>query len=69
MNGEVPKRSNRIPVMLAVLGIAIELVAVALLATKTIPITFGIPLVMAGMFLAFVPMFVLARRARDKQQR
>lgn len=61
-------RSNRMPIILAVIGIAIELVAVVLLATKALPVTFGVLLVMAGMFLAFVPVFVLARRARDKQQ-
>ena len=69
MNAEGRPRGNRIPIILAVAGIAIELVAVALLATKTLPPTFGVPLVMAGMFLAFVPVFVLARRARHKQQR
>lgn len=50
--------------MLGILGIAIEIVAIALLASKQISTTFGVPLAIAGMFIAFVPMFVMARNRR-----
>lgn len=55
-------QSKRTAIILGVLGIAIEAIAVLLLAQKRIPTTYGIPLVVAGMFLAFVPLFVLSRR-------
>ena len=57
-------RSKRTAILLGVIGIAIEVIAVLLLAQKKIPTTYGIPLVVAGMFLAFVPLFVLARMRR-----
>ena len=57
-------RNKRTAIILGVTGIAIELIAVFLLAQKRIPTTYGIPLVIAGMFLAFVPLFVLARMRR-----
>jgi len=56
--------SKRTAILLGVSGIAIEVIAVLLLAQKKIPTTYGIPLVVAGMFLAFVPLFVLARMRR-----
>ncbi|MGZ5444149.1 MAG: hypothetical protein ACXW5U_31225 [Thermoanaerobaculia bacterium] len=52
---------QRTAIVLGVIGIAIEVIAVLLLAQKRIPTMYGIPLVVAGMFLAFVPLFVLAR--------
>ncbi len=59
-------RSKRIAMVLGVTGIAIELIAVLLLARKQIPTTYGVPLAVAGMFLAFVPLFVLARMRRRR---
>jgi len=56
--------SKRTAIILGVIGIAIEIIAVVLIAQKRIPTTYGIPLVVAGMFLAFVPLFVLARMRR-----
>ena len=61
---DVKKRSNRIPLAIAIFGIAVEVVAIWLLASKRIPVSAASPLIMAGMFLAFVPIFVAARRAR-----
>lgn len=55
---------QRTAIILGIIGIAIEVIAVMLLAQKRIPTTYGIPLVVAGMFLAFVPLFVLARMRR-----
>ena len=63
-NGTVQRK--RTAIILGVAGIVIELIAVLLLAQKRIPTTFGIPLVVAGMFLAFVPLFVLARMRRRR---
>lgn len=57
---------QRSAIVLGVIGIAIEVIAVMLLAQKRIPTTYGIPLVVAGMFLAFVPLFVLARMRRRR---
>jgi len=58
--------SKRTAIILGVIGIAIEVIAVVLIAQKRIPTTYGIPLVVAGMFLAFVPLFVLARMKRRR---
>jgi hypothetical protein len=57
-------QSKRTAIILGGVGIAIELIAVVLLAQKRIPTTYGVPIVVAGMFLAFVPLFVLARMRR-----
>jgi hypothetical protein len=57
---------NTLPIIIGVCGILVEGVAVALLASKRISTTFGTPLIVAGMLLAFVPLFILARRARQK---
>jgi hypothetical protein len=59
-------QSKRTAIILGIIGIAIEVTAVVLLAQKKIPTTYGIPLVVAGMFLAFVPLFVLARMRRRR---
>ena len=61
-----PRRSNTVPIVIGITGILIEVVAVILLASKRIPPTIGTPLIIAGMFLAFVPIFILARRARQR---
>lgn len=60
------KRNNRIPIIIAVIGIALELVAIWLMASKRIPMSTASPLILAGMFMAFVPIFVAARRAKRK---
>ena len=59
-------QSKRTAIILGVLGIAIEVIAVLMLAQKRIPTTYGVPLAVAGMFLAFVPLFVLARMRRRR---
>ncbi len=55
-------RTRKFAVIIGVVGIVIEVIAVFLLAQKRIPSSIGTPLVVAGMFLAFVPIFVMARR-------
>lgn len=53
-----------VPIAIGVIGIVLEIVALALLSSKRVSTTVGTPLVLAGMLMAFVPVFVLARRAR-----
>ena len=59
-----PPRRNAVPIAIGVIGIVIEIVAVTLLSSKRLSTTIGTPLILAGMLMAFVPIFVLARRAR-----
>ena len=60
------KRNNRIPIIIAVIGIALEAVAIWLMASKRITMSTASPLILAGMFMAFVPIFVAARRAKRR---
>ncbi|MEO8380015.1 MAG: hypothetical protein ABI779_10170 [Acidobacteriota bacterium] len=60
-------RPQRIAVGIGLIGIALEVIAVALLASKRIPTNIGVPVAVAGMFLAFVPILVLSRRRRRKR--
>ena len=55
---------KRMAAVIGILGIAIELVAIWLLATKRVAIPIAMPVLIAGMFIAFVPMFVMARNRR-----
>ena len=59
-----PSRKRRFQIALAVAGILIEGIAIALLASKRISPTFATPIILAGMFMAFVPMFAVARARR-----
>jgi len=59
-----PSRKRRFQITLAVAGIVIEGIAIALLASKQISPTFATPIILAGMFMAFVPMFAVARSKR-----
>lgn len=56
--------NRRSQITLAIAGIVIELVAIGLLVAKMISLVIAIPLIIAGMFLAFVPMFAVARSRR-----
>lgn len=58
------RKNNRLLIGIALLGIAIELVAIVLLAGRRISVSFAMPLIIVGMFTAFVPIFTVARRAR-----
>lgn len=58
------KRNNRIPIAIAVVGILIELIAIGLLGADRITMATASPLIIVGMFMAFVPIFVAARRAK-----
>jgi hypothetical protein len=58
--------NKKFAVAVALIGIALELVVIYLLSQKRIATGVAIPLIVAGMFLAFVPMFVVARRARRR---
>lgn len=59
-------RGKRIAVVIGLAGIAIEIIAIALLASKRIPSSIGMPIAVTGMFLAFVPIFVLSRRRKGR---
>jgi hypothetical protein len=55
---------KRLAIYIGVFGILIEAVSVFLLASKRIDPKVGTPLVVAGMFIAFVPLFLLARQRK-----
>lgn len=55
-------RTRKFAIVIGVVGIVIEVIAVFLMAQKRVPSSVGTPLVVVGMFLAFVPVFVMARR-------
>lgn len=57
-------RKRRLQIALAIAGLAIEAIAIWLLASKQITLTVATPLILVGMFLAFVPMFAVARSRR-----
>ena len=59
-------QGKRTALILGVIGIAVEVIAVVMLAQKRIPTTYGIPLIIAGMLLAFVPLFLLTRTKRRR---
>jgi hypothetical protein len=60
------KRTKRFTIALAVSGIAVEVLAIMLMSSGRIGTTIFVPLIVAGMFLAFAPMFLVARRARRR---
>lgn len=57
-------RARRLTIIVALIGIVLELVAIALLAAQRIAYPMALPMIVVGMFLAFVPIFVLTRRRR-----
>lgn len=57
-------RKRRLQIGLAVAGLVIEAIAIWLLASKQITLTVATPLILVGMFMAFVPMFAVARSKR-----
>ena len=59
-------RTKRLAMYIGGFGILLEAVTVFLLASKRIDPKIGTPLVIAGMFIAFVPLFVLARRQKKR---
>ena len=56
--------NNRTPIVIAVIGLVIEAVVLFLLSSKRIHMTAATPLIIMGMLMAFVPMFIVARRSR-----
>jgi hypothetical protein len=55
-------RSKVFAIAVSLVGIGIELIAIFLLARKSITTAVAMPMIVVGMFLAFVPVFVVARR-------
>ena len=58
--------SNRTPITIAVIGLILEVVTIFLLASKRLSETAATPLIITGMLMAFVPLFVVARRSRRR---
>lgn len=59
-----PTRTKRFAIAIAAAGIVIELTAIALLASERLPPAAAIPLIVIGMFMAFVPIFMATRARR-----
>lgn len=57
---------NRTPIAIAVAGIVVEVVVIYLLSTKQLSESVATPLMITGMLMAFVPLFVVARRSRRR---
>lgn len=66
MTPESPRRNNAVPIAIGILGILLEVATLTLMASNRLATSTGTPLIIAGMLLAFVPVFVLARRARRR---
>lgn len=60
------KQTKKIAIFLGIAGIAIEIVALALLASKRLESSIATPVIVGGMLLAFIPMFVVARHSRKR---
>jgi hypothetical protein len=60
------RSGKKIAIIAALVGIAIELVSVVLLSSHRITPAVATPLIIVGMFLAFVPLFVVSRNARGR---
>ena len=58
--------SNRTPIVIAAIGLILEVVTIYLLSSKQISETVATPLMITGMLMAFVPLFVVARRSRRR---
>ncbi|HEX6086022.1 MAG TPA: hypothetical protein VF266_15925 [Thermoanaerobaculia bacterium] len=57
---------NRTPIVIAVIGLIVEVVTIYLLSSKQIEESVATPLLITGMLMAFVPLFVVARRSRRR---
>jgi uncharacterized membrane protein len=58
--------NRKLAIAVATLGIALEIIAIYLLGQKRITTGVAVPIIIAGMFLGFVPIFVVARRTRRR---
>lgn len=58
------RSSRKASAIIGIVGIIIELVVIVLLASERISTAVAMPIMIAGMFLAFVPAFTLARSRR-----
>lgn len=57
-------RPQKLALTLGAIGIVLELLAVALLASERMPVSFAVPMIVVGMLLALVPAFMAARSRR-----
>ena len=58
--------SKKLALVLAATGIAIELITVALMSSGRLSTRGAVPLMVIGMFLAFLPLFTAAVNARKR---
>lgn len=66
MNDPARRDGKRTAIVLGVAGIAVEAVTVALLASGRLTASVATPFIITGMLMSFVPLFVVARRARRR---
>jgi hypothetical protein len=55
---------KRIAAFIGIFGIVVEIIAIFLMASKRLSPAAASPLLIAGMFIAFVPIFFLARQRK-----
>jgi hypothetical protein len=61
---ETGSKGRRMALWIAVGGIGIELLAIMMLRSGRIAVPVAMPILIVGMFMAFVPAFVLIRSRR-----
>ena len=61
---ETPHKGRQLALWIAVAGIAIELIAIWLLRSGRIAVPIAMPILIVGLFMAFVPAFALIRSRR-----
>jgi len=60
------QRTKSLAIRLAIFGILLELAGIFLITTKRLTSSQGTPILVIGMLLAFVPIFVIARKNRRR---
>lgn len=58
------KKRRTLAIRMAVLGIAVELLAIWLYTGDRVPRSVAMPLIIGGMLLAFIPLFMVTRSRR-----
>jgi len=61
---EESKPNKRLFVMIAVLGILLELIVIILLASERITVAVAMPLLIVGMFVTFAPIFMGSMKSK-----
>ena len=61
---EESKPNKRLFVIIAVVGILLELIVIFLMASERITVTTAMPLLIIGMFVAFAPIFMSSIKSK-----